>query len=114
MFRRLSWFKDFSGGEATIREGALIRRNSVFMFGSYSKQPRALTTLKKRAFENIVGKGENNDNKVILHCIVEYVANLPKRNLMGLAQSIDPAQFDHSRNFLLLEDFLCILIILPY
>ena len=32
MFMRLSWFKDFSGGGATIREGALIRRNMVFLY----------------------------------------------------------------------------------
>ena len=70
----LSWFKGFLGWGATIREGALIRGNKIYV----------------------------------------YVTNHIKRNLMGTAKSIDPGQpvqsmqADHSQNFSLLVDFLCI------
>ena len=32
MFIKSSWLKDFSDGEATIRESALVRRNTVCYF----------------------------------------------------------------------------------
>ena len=48
-----------------------------------------------------------------IHKVHKYiiVTHHSKRDLMGIAKSIDggqPAQADHGRNFSLLADFLCI------
>ena len=59
MLIMLSYFKGFSGGGATIREGALFRRNTVCekRIKPFPKQALAFTSLQYKSFEN-VGKRE--------------------------------------------------------
>ena len=55
-----------------------------------------------------------NPYSLNLHKLCSYVTHHAKRDLMEIANSIDPgqpalfAQADHGRNFSLFADFLCI------
>ena len=57
MFIRLSWYKNFSEGGATNREGALIRRNTVDI-DILRNNSLVLTTLQDNSFETTIKEGK--------------------------------------------------------
>ena len=71
------------------------------IFTPFTIQSRILTTLKKKPFENSVGKGENAGNQHFLlfpHCFLPFFNQIIIFSATFILSSANPFNFDQPKN----------------